>query len=133
LADITYIRLTEGWLYLVVVLDWFPWRIVGWSLSRHMDVELVCAVLKMALCRRCPQGDLVHHSDRGVQHASASLRSPPRLEGLTMSLSRKKDPWDHAMMESFFGSLTTSWIDDVYATSGPTQQRCSRPLIEAGT
>jgi len=116
LADITYIRLTEGWLYLAVILDCFSRRIVGWSLSRQIDAELVCAALEMALRRRCPQGDLVHHSDRGVQYASGSLRSLLQREGLTMSMSRKGDPWDNAMMESFFGSLKTEWIDTGYAT-----------------
>ncbi len=75
LADITYIRLIEGWLYLAVILDCFSRRIVGWSLSRRIDAELVCAALEMALRRRCPQGELVHHSDRGVQYASEALRS----------------------------------------------------------
>jgi len=70
LADITYIRLVEGWLYLAVILDCFSRRIVGWSLSRTIDAALVCAALETALCRRCPEGDLVHHSDRGVQYAS---------------------------------------------------------------
>lgn len=116
LADITYIRLVEGWLYLAVILDCFSRRIVGWSLSRRIDAELVCAALEMALRRRCPQGDLVHHSDRGVQYASASLRSLLQREGLTMSMSRKGDPWDNAMMESFFGSLKTEWIDTGYVT-----------------
>ncbi len=116
LADITYIRLTEGWLYLAVILDCFSRRIVGWSLSRQIDAELVCAALEMALRRRRPQGDLVHHSDRGVQYASGSLRSLLQREGLTMSMSRKGDPWDNAMMESFFGSLKTEWIDTGYAT-----------------
>ena len=116
LADITYLRLTEGWLYLAVILDCFSRRIVGWSLSRQIDAALVCAALEMALRRRCPQGDLVHHSDRGVQYASRSLRRLLQREGLTMSMSRKGDPWDNAMMESFFGSLKTEWIDTGYAT-----------------
>lgn len=116
LADITYIRLVEGWLYLAVVLDCFSRRIVGWSLSRTIDAALVCAALEMALRRRCPQDDLVHHSDRGVQYASQAFRDLLTREGLTMSMSRKGDPWDNAMMESFFGSLKTEWIDNDYAT-----------------
>ena len=116
LADITYIRLTEGRLYLAVVLDCFSRRIVGWSLGRNIDADLVCAALEMALSRRCPSGDLVHHSDRGVQYASGSLRALLEREGLTMSMSRKGDPWDNAMMESFFGSLKTEWMTASYAT-----------------
>jgi transposase InsO family protein len=114
-ADLTYIRLVEGWLYLAVVLDCFSRRIVGWSLSRTIDAALVCAALEMALRRRCPQSDLVHHSDRGVQYASQAFRDLLTREGLTMSMSRKADPWDNAMMESFFGSLKTEWIDTDYA------------------
>jgi putative transposase len=116
LADITYLRLAEGGLYLAVVLDCFSRRIVGWSLSRQIDAELVCAALEMALRRRCPQGDLRHHSDRGVQYASGSLRGLLQREGLTMSMSRPGDPWDNAMMESFFGSLKTEWVATGYAT-----------------
>ena len=116
LADITYLRLTQGWLYLAVILDCFSRRVVGWSLSRRIDAELVCAALEMALRQRCPQGDVVHHSDRGVQYASQALRALLEREGLTMSMSRKGDPWDNAMMESFFGSLKTEWIDTAYAT-----------------
>jgi putative transposase len=62
------------------------------------------------------QGDLVHRSDRGVQYASGSLRELLQREGLTMSMSRKGDPWDNAMMESFPGSLKTVWIDTGYTT-----------------
>ena len=116
LADITYIRVAEGWLYLAVILDCFSRRVVGWSLSRHIDAALVCAALTMALCRRCPQEDLVHHSDRGVQYASQALRENLAQHNVTMSMSRKGDPWDNAMMESFFGSLKTEWIETGYAT-----------------
>ena len=116
LADITYLRLAEGWLYLAVILDCFSRRIVGWSLSRAIDADLVCAALEMALSRRCPSGDLVHHSDRGIQYASRSLRKRLAGAGLTMSMSRKGDPWDNAMMESFFGSLKTEWVVTGYAT-----------------
>jgi len=116
LADITYIRVAAGWLYLAVILDCFSRRIVGWSLSRQIDAELVCTALEMALRQRCPQGNVVHHSDRGVQYASQALRDLLEREGLMMSMSRKGDPWDNAMMESFFGSLKSEWIATGYAT-----------------
>ena len=111
-----YIRLAEGWLYLAVILDCFSRRVVGWSMSRQIDAALVCAALEMALMKRRPQSDLVHHSDRGVQYASQALRELLDRAGLTMSMSRKGDPWDNAMMESFFGTLKTEWIDTGYAT-----------------
>jgi len=116
LADITYIRVAQGWLYLAAILDCFSRRIVGWSLSRTIDAELVCDALAMALLQRCPPDDLVHHSDRGVQYASLKLREKLAQHNVTMSMSRKGDPWDNAMMESFFGSLKTEWIATDYAT-----------------
>ena len=116
LADITYIRMAQGWLYLAVILDCFSRRIVGWSLSRNIDADLVCDALAMALLQRCPEGDLVHHSDRGVQYASQKLRERLAQHDVTMSMSRKGDPWDNAMMESFFGSLKTEWIATGYDT-----------------
>lgn len=116
LADITYLRLAEGWPYLAVVLDCFSRPIVGWSLSRAIDAELVCDALAMALWYRCPQDDLVHHSDRGVQYASQKLREKLAQHHVAMSMSRKGDPWDNAMMESFFGSLKTEWVVTEYAT-----------------
>jgi len=128
LADITYLRLTEGGVYLAVILDCFSRRIVGWSLSRRIDAALVCAALELALRRRCPQGDLVHHSDRGVQYASQTLRNLLQREGLTMSMSRKGDPWDNAMMESFFGSLKTEWIDNGYATEAQARMEVFKYL-----
>lgn len=116
LADITYIRVAAGWLYLAVVLDCFSRRVVGWSLSRNIDADLVCDALAMALWHRCPQDDLMHHSDRGVQYASQKLREKLAQHNVTMSMSRKGDPWDNAMMESFFGSLKTEWIATGYDT-----------------
>jgi putative transposase len=115
-ADITYIRLAEGWLYLAAILDCFSRRVVGWSMSRNIDAALVCQALQMALLGRCPKGDLVHHSDRGVQYASRAMRDLLEQQGLSMSMSRKGDPWDNAVMESFFGSLKREWIDEIYAT-----------------
>ena len=111
-----YLRLAEGWLYLAVILDCFSRRVVGWSLSQNIDADQVCAALAMALGHRCPQSNLVHHSDRGVQYASQTLRDQLKRAGVTMSMSRKGNPWDNAMMESFFGSLKTEWIDTEFAT-----------------
>jgi putative transposase len=112
-ADITYIRLAEGWLYLAVILDCFSRRVVGWSMSRRIDAALVCQALENALLVRCPQSDLVHHSDRGVQYASQSLRDLLRREGLTMSMSRKGDPWDNGYV-AWCTSLAAWDVNGVY-------------------
>jgi len=115
-ADITYVRLAEGWLYLAVILDCFSRRVVGWSMSRRIDAALVCQALRMALLGRCPKTDLIHHSDRGVQYASQATRALLEQQKITLSMSGKGDPWDNAMMESFFGTLKREWIDETYST-----------------
>ena len=69
-ADITYIPTAEGWLYLSAVMDLYSRRIVGWSMSKDIDAELVCDALRMALLQRKPDSGLMHHSDRGVQYTA---------------------------------------------------------------
>src|SRR5580692_1733971 len=66
-ADLTYLRTWEGWLYLAAVQDAFSWMIVGWAMAEHMRAEFVVDALKMGLHRRRPDPGLVHHSDLGSQ------------------------------------------------------------------
>ena len=66
-ADITYLRTGEGWLYLAAVQDAFSRQIVGWSMATHMRASLVVDALQMALARRRPPPGLIHHSDQGSQ------------------------------------------------------------------
>jgi putative transposase len=107
LSDITYIWTREGWLYLACVLDAYSRKIVGWSMSDRMTKELVLGALRMALGRRRPDEDvqILHHSDRGSQYASAAYQELLREEKLRCSMSRKGNCWDNAPMESFFATL----------------------------
>ncbi len=114
LGDITYIRTQEGWLYLAVILDCFSRKIIGWAMSRHIDAELVCKAMNMAIFHRCPEGQVLCHSDRGSQYASAELHEIIKEHKFQMSMPRKGDPWDNAMMESFFGKLKLEWADHIY-------------------
>ena len=83
LADITYLRTWEGWLYLAAVQDAFSRRIVGWSMADHMRHELVVDALNMAVARRRPDPGLIHHSDQGGQGNTSALASakPPEMLG----------------------------------------------------
>jgi transposase InsO family protein len=103
-ADITYVPTAEGWLYLAVVLDLFSRRVVGWATADHLRAELACDALRMALGHRRPRGELLHHSDRGVQYASDAYRGLLREHGIEPSMSRKGDCWDNAVTESFFST-----------------------------
>jgi len=104
-ADITYVPTREGWLYLAVVEDLYSRMVVGWSMEARMTSRLVVEALGMALQRRLPGEDLLAHSDRGSQYASAHYQRLLSLHGITCSMSRRANCWDNAPMESFFASL----------------------------
>jgi putative transposase len=112
-ADMTYLWTQEGWLYLAAVLDLFSRRIVGWALASHMREELVEAALQMAVCRRRPAPGLLHHSDRGSQYADSDYQIALKNAGITVSMSRKGNCWDNAVMERFFGSLKSERTDQM--------------------
>ena len=104
-ADITYIETQEGWLYLAAILDLYSRRIVGWAMSPNIDTALVLKALGMALLHRQPPQDLLFHSDRGVQYASAEYRRALAQAGLVASMSRKGNCYDNASIESFWSTL----------------------------
>src|SRR5262245_11974450 len=104
-ADITYLATRQGWLYLAVVLDLFARRVVGWSMQPSLERGLVLTALTHALQRRQPPPNLLHHSDRGSQYASADYQALLAEAQMRSSMSRKGDCWDNAAMESFFATL----------------------------
>lgn len=104
-ADITYIRLKQEFIYLAVVLDAFSRRVVGWCAERTLHTRLVVASLEQAIEQRRPQPGLVHHSDRGVQYASEGYVSILLAHGMVPSMSRPGNPYDNAMCESFMKTL----------------------------
>ncbi len=106
-SDLTYIRLGHEFVYLAVVLDACSRRCLGWALGRRLNAALATTALKMALksdtlTGRTPQ---VHHSDRGVQYASAEYTSLLKCSGIQISMSRKGNPYDNAKAESFMKTL----------------------------
>jgi transposase InsO family protein len=111
-ADITYIRTFEGWLYLAIVMDLFSRKIVGWSMSKTITTDLAINALKMAIHRRRPPKGLMHHSDRGVQYASHTYQNVLKDHQIVCSMSRKGNCWDNAPAESFFSTLKTEGVDD---------------------
>jgi len=104
-GDITYIRTANGWGYLAVMLDLHSRLIVGWALADHMRTELVETALSGALGKREPSANLLHHTDRGSQYASTSYRGRLESLGIGVSMSRRGDCYDNAVVESFFGTL----------------------------
>jgi putative transposase len=110
LADITYVDTDQGWLYLAAVMDLYSRKIVGWAMQDHMRAELPLTALRMAISAQHPGSGLIHHTDRGVQYASADYRSAVKSAGFRASMSRKADCYDNAPMESFFHTLKTELI-----------------------
>ena len=105
LADITYLRSWEGWLYLGAVQDAFSRAIAGWSMTEHMRAELVVDALEMGVSRRRPEAGLVHHSDQGSQYVSLGFGQAARDAGIAVSMGSKGDCYDNAVAESFFATL----------------------------
>jgi putative transposase len=111
-ADITYIRLERAFVYLAVVLDACSRKVVGWALDGHLAASLALAALDMALAtRRPPPGQLVHHSDRGVQYACGDYARRLEEAGLLPSMSRGGCPYDNAKAESFMKTLKQEEVD----------------------
>jgi putative transposase len=104
-ADLTYLRSWEGWLYLAAVQDAYSRRIVGWAMAEHMRSELVADALEMAVHRRRPEPGLIHHSDQGAQYVSLGFGQQARDAGIAVSMGSKGDAYDNAVAESFFATL----------------------------
>jgi putative transposase len=111
-ADITYVRLSEEFVYLAVILDAFSRRVVGWGLADHLRAELALEALEMALASRdLIPGGLIHHSDRGVQYACGDYVGRLQAACIQPSMSRAGCPWDNAMAESFMATLKREEVD----------------------
>ena len=104
-VDITYISIAGDFVFLAVVLDLYSRMVVGWALENHLRTELVLKALNLALAARVPASDMLHHSDRGCQYASASYREELERHGIEASMSRRGNCYDNAVVESFFGTL----------------------------
>jgi len=105
IGDITYIHTKRGYLYLAVFLDVYSRRVVGWSMERRMKENLVIQAFLQAYGREKPNEGLIVHTDQGSQYTGGSFRSILKAYGATHSNSRKGNPYDNAMMESFYRTL----------------------------
>jgi len=104
-ADITYIRLLEEFIFLAVVLDAFSRRVLGWELGQSLQTSLALGALEHTLTDRPVCAPVIHHSDQGVQYASADYVDRLREIGFEISMSRKGSPWENGRAESFLKTL----------------------------
>jgi len=126
-ADITYVRSGEGFLYLAFILDVCSRRVVGWSMATHLRTEIVVDALQMAIARRKPAPGLVHHSDRGGQYTSLSFSKRLEDEGLLPSMGRVGSAYDNALAESFLATLKTELL---YRNTWPTRRAARTAIFE---
>jgi len=127
-ADITYIRILTGFVYLAVVLDLFSRRVIGWALSEQIDAVLTLAALRMALEERGGVEGCIHHSDRGVQYAGHAYVKELQAAGMRISMARKGNPYDNAAAESFMKTLK---YEEVYLWDyhSPEDVKCRIPYF----
>lgn len=111
-SDITYIRTSQGWLYLTIILDLYDRQVIGWSLSKTMHTYVtIIPAWKMAVSKRSITSELIFHSDRGIQYACSEFRNLIKSNKLVVqSMSRKANCWDNAVAESFFKTLKAECI-----------------------
>ncbi len=109
-ADITYVRTNQGWLYVAAVLDLFSRRIVGWAMAPTLSQDLALGALRMALQTRRPLPGLIHHSDRGSQYTSQTYQLLLKAYQVQPSFGKVGSCYDNAPMESFFGTLKSEWL-----------------------
>jgi len=126
-ADITYVRTWEGWLYLSFVLDTYSRRVVGWSMANQLKTDLVLDALNMAIYTRRPSPGLIHHSDRGSQYTSVEFGSRLKEAGLLPSMGSVADAYDNSMAESFVSTLKRELV---HRHSWPNRQRARTAIFE---
>jgi transposase InsO family protein len=114
-ADITYLPIWGGFVYLAAVMDLYSRRIIGWAMAPKMERDLVMAALQQAIGQRQPAKGCLHHSDRGSQYASHDYRHLLHEHGLEASMSRAGNCYDNAAMESFWSSLKAEGLKSTFS------------------
>ncbi len=130
LADINYIRISKGFVYLAALPDSYSRKVIGWAISKRIDAELCVAALKVALANSTAPAGCMHHSDHGVQYACPEYVALPEQTHMKIIMSRTANPYDNAHMESFFKTLK---YEEVHLTNYETYDdvsQCTPHFIE---
>lgn len=124
-ADMTYIAVASGFVYLAAILDAWSRRVVGYAIGRRIDTRLTLSALKTAIASRQPPPGCIHHSDRGSQYAAADYRRELAKHGLKGSMGRRGNPYDNAQAESFMKTLK---VEEVYLAQHKTFEEVATGL-----
>ncbi|MEQ9152364.1 MAG: IS3 family transposase [Parvibaculum sp.] len=124
-ADLTYVAVAVGFVYVAVIMDAWSRRIIGYAMSRRIDARLTLAALDVAITLRCPPPGCVHHTDRGSQYAAEKYRDRLAQAKLVGSMGRRGNPYDNAKAESFMKTLK---VEGVYPLEFETAEDVAEQL-----
>jgi len=111
-GDLTAIATRAGWVYLAVILDLYSRRVIGWAMSPRPDQHVALTALQMAMTHRRPEPGLIHHTDQGATYTSMAYQRQLVQTGLVVSMSRKGNCYDNAVVESFFSTLKNELVHE---------------------
>jgi len=126
-ADVTYVRTAEGWLFLAAVMDLYSRQILGWSVWENLEAGGPLQALARALIKRGNPKGVIHHSDRGIQYASALYREQLQRSGLIASMSRKANCYDNAAIEAFWSTLKREALEQ---SADSSKERVRKMIFE---
>jgi len=106
-SDVSFFWTKSGWLHLAIVMDLFSRRIIGWSMSNHVDKNLTTEALSMAIIARNRKHTIIHHSDQGAEYTNHDYQNVLNVNHMISSMSRSGNCYDNAVAESFFKSIKT--------------------------
>jgi transposase InsO family protein len=109
-ADITYLRIPDGFLYISLVTDAYSHKILGYHIANSLEAVHTTAALKMALSQYKPSGQLIHHSDRGIQYCSADYVQLLQQHNIQISMTETGDPLDNAIAERINGIIKNEYL-----------------------
>jgi len=130
-ADLTYVPTAQGWLLVAAVMDLYSRQILGWSVWENLEAGGPLQALARALIKRGNPKGVIHHSDRGIQYASALYREQLQRSGLIASMSRKGNCYDNAAIEAFWSTLKREALEQSADCSKDRVRRMIFEFIES--
>lgn len=124
-ADLTYVTIVAGFVYVALIMDAWSRRIIGYAIGQRIDARLTLAALDAAIAHRQPPEGCLHHSDRGSQYAAQRYRDRLAEAHLVGSMGRRGNPYDNAMMESLMKTLK---VEGVYPLAFETEDDVAEHL-----
>jgi len=129
-SDITYLRTEKGFVYLSLLTDMYSRKIVGWSISNSLSIEVCVDALKNALQENHIQLPLIHHSDRGIQYCSHAYVNILKNNEISISMTEDNHCYENAMAERVNGILKDEYLlDRTFKNLAHAQKACKEAVM----